>query len=274
MALIFMLLDHVAEFISGFSIWFHWIGRLSAPIFLFCCVWSFDYTRNKKMYLMRLYIASVIMSVIQSIYDIPNNFFRTLFSLCLVLYLFEIYKNKKEWIRYFIIYISWQFISTILTVFLINISSNLTESIFIYVFPTLCGNIFNLEGGFIFVVLGIIFYLFKNNTVKLAISFTVFDLFYFFVSTTSIIGVVLGKMGQVFGFNISDLIDYIMQNIVGLGQMDLGGSPIFENYQWMMIFSLFFILIYNGKEGKKHKWVFYIFYPAHILILCLMFGVN
>lgn len=35
-ALIFMFIDHIAEFIPGTPIWFHWIGRISAPIFFFC----------------------------------------------------------------------------------------------------------------------------------------------------------------------------------------------------------------------------------------------
>lgn len=39
------------------------------------------------------------------------------------------------------------------------------------------------------------------------------------------------------------------------------------NYQWMMIFSLPFILMYNGERGRKAKYFFYIFYPVHIWIL-------
>lgn len=39
------------------------------------------------------------------------------------------------------------------------------------------------------------------------------------------------------------------------------------NYQWMMVFSLPFILMYNGKRGKSLKYFFYIFYPLHIWTL-------
>jgi len=49
--------------------------------------------------------------------------------------------------------------------------------------------------------------------------------------------------------------------------MGVGGSFLFQNYQWMLIFALLFILFYNHKEGKKHKYFFYVFYPAHIVIL-------
>jgi hypothetical protein len=40
-----------------------------------------------------------------------------------------------------------------------------------------------------------------------------------------------------------------------------------NHYQWMMIFALPIMLLYNGKRGKGLKWFFYIFYPVHIVIL-------
>ena len=46
-ALICMVFDHVAEFIPGMPIWFRWIGRISAPIFVFCMVEGIKYTTNK-----------------------------------------------------------------------------------------------------------------------------------------------------------------------------------------------------------------------------------
>ncbi|GAA0085689.1 TraX family protein [Clostridium sp. CTA-7] len=45
------------------------------------------------------------------------------------------------------------------------------------------------------------------------------------------------------------------------------------DYQWMMIFSLPLILLYNGKLGLKNsftKWMFYVFYPAHLIIIQLI----
>lgn len=34
-----------------------------------------------------------------------------------------------------------------------------------------------------------------------------------------------------------------------------------------MVFVLPLILMYNGKEGRKYKWFYYLFYPMHIWIL-------
>jgi uncharacterized membrane protein len=45
-----MVLDHIAEFFLflGVPIWFHWIGRIAAPIFLFESSEGFVHTRNRK----------------------------------------------------------------------------------------------------------------------------------------------------------------------------------------------------------------------------------
>lgn len=46
------------------------------------------------------------------------------------------------------------------------------------------------------------------------------------------------------------------------------------DYQWMMIFATPFFFLYNGKRGsgsKLAKWFFYIFYPAHIWIIYIIY---
>ncbi|MCR5722201.1 MAG: conjugal transfer protein TraX, partial [Lachnospiraceae bacterium] len=39
-ALITMIIDHIGAFIPGAPIWLRYIGRISAPIFFFCCAHS------------------------------------------------------------------------------------------------------------------------------------------------------------------------------------------------------------------------------------------
>lgn len=46
------------------------------------------------------------------------------------------------------------------------------------------------------------------------------------------------------------------------------------DYQWMMIFATPFFFLYNGKRGlgsELAKWFFYIFYPAHIWIIYIIY---
>jgi hypothetical protein len=48
---------------------------------------------------------------------------------------------------------------------------------------------------------------------------------------------------------------------------------LYYDYQWMMVFSILLILMYNGRRGPKNnftKYLFYVFYPAHVWALYLI----
>lgn len=64
-ALVTMVMDHIHYFF-GFTgqipEWFSMVGRLGAPLFLFCLVEGFTHTHNRKRYFAKVYIISVIMS--------------------------------------------------------------------------------------------------------------------------------------------------------------------------------------------------------------------
>jgi len=45
---------------------------------------------------------------------------------------------------------------------------------------------------------------------------------------------------------------------------------IFEGISILAVLSMIFISLYNGKKGKDIKYFFYIFYPAHLLILFIV----
>jgi hypothetical protein len=52
-----------------------------------------------------------------------------------------------------------------------------------------------------------------------------------------------------------------------------GNISYISNITYAFLFSLiplFFINLYNGKQGIKCKWLFYIYYPIHISIICLL----
>ena len=44
---------------------FSWIGRLTAPLFLFCFVEGFIHTHDRKKYFLRIYLLSIVMGAIQ-----------------------------------------------------------------------------------------------------------------------------------------------------------------------------------------------------------------
>lgn len=50
-------------------------------------------------------------------------------------------------------------------------------------------------------------------------------------------------------------------------------AALLWDYQWMMVFAIVPILMYNGKLGKSNKiirWMFYWFYPVHLIVIVLL----
>jgi hypothetical protein len=50
-------------------------------------------------------------------------------------------------------------------------------------------------------------------------------------------------------------------------ELAMGGSI---SIQWIMIFAVIPIMLYNGEKGRGMKYFFYVFYPAHIYILYII----
>lgn len=268
LALGLMIMDHTAQFIPGMPIWMHWLGRLAAPIFIYCSVWSFTYTKDRKRYFLRLYIAGVVMAFIQWKLHIPNNFFRSLFSLAVILYLFECYQKNLDFTKKLALYLTWQAGTIGVCVILLS-HLYLPETFIAYVLTAVMGSIFNLEGGLIYVLLGVLFWLFRNQKNKLVVSFFIFDMVLFGLTTTSLVSLSLGWTR--FHFPILtvplEIWGYLLDTVIGLPSVELGGSMWWQNYEWMIIGALPFLLAYNKKKGKSMKWFFYIIYPVHIVAL-------
>ena len=112
-ALILMLIDHIGEFFPDSPIWFRWLGRLAAPLFFYALAVGFQHTRNRKKYLLRLYLANVgmvffnqIMCMLQRkpdyvAYQPKNqNIFTTLFCAGVLICIWENRKEKKKFFTY------------------------------------------------------------------------------------------------------------------------------------------------------------------------------
>ena len=95
LAVLCMTLDHIGEYIPGAPEWFRVIGRLAAPLFMFCLVWGFDYTRDRVRYVKRVYMASVLYGCLLlllsgSPFDLAgHNIFSTLFIILAFLMLVQ-----------------------------------------------------------------------------------------------------------------------------------------------------------------------------------------
>lgn len=244
LALVLMLLDHIAEFIPGMPIWLHWLGRISAPLFMFCMVWGYSYTHDRKRYLLRLYLFGVFMAVSNFIcnlvisepyYYIINNVFVTWFITGVIISLIECTKkDKKKGAKYWLIFIASQLAITMICA--LGQALLPFPNMAMTIGAILPSFLFN-EGSFLFTLLGVLLYFNRHTKKDVALSYGIFCIVYFLVCLLN-------------GFSYENL--------------------FLLNYQWMMIFSLPFMLLYNGKKGKGYKYLFYVFYPAHIILLYFM----
>ena len=98
--------------LSGLAIWFRWLGRLAAPLFFYALAVGFRHTRNRKKYLLRLYLANVgmvffnqIMCMLQRKLDYvayqPKN--HNIFTTCFVRECLSVYgkagKRRKSFLH-------------------------------------------------------------------------------------------------------------------------------------------------------------------------------
>lgn len=250
LALFFMTLDHIAYFVlpfNGVSLVFHWIGRLAAPLFIFMVAEGFYHTHSRKKYMFRLYSWSILMhlgnSLLNSILPHPegqiifNNIFTTMFLICIyclgIDWLVKGFKTHSFKFGFLgILVMILPFISTGMIFYLINTPVNVS---LLNVLMILIPSPFLVEGGIIFIGLGVGFYLLRSSKKAIALFYTLFCILYFFMTVNAA------------SLNVENL--------------------LVINYQWLMFFALPFLYLYNGEKGKSMKYFFYIYYPLHSYVL-------
>ncbi len=244
-AMILMVFDHIHAYLNyskNVPIQFKWVGRIVAPLFIFMTVEGYYHTRNKKKYMIRLYIAQLIMSIGNDLLDkffprpdsviIMSSMFKTLFLIVVYLSIVDFLRGafKDKSISRVLLGIGFLAIPILLG-FVITISiSNLPFS-FIRLFMLLIPIPLLVEGGIVFIAIGIVLYLFRDNKTKQVISFIIMCIVIMLLSG-----------------------DLSMQSL------------LYTNFQWMMIFAAPLMYLYNGEKGRGMKYLFYIFYPAHIYL--------
>jgi len=253
-AMILMVLDHIHYFF-GFTgkipVWFSMLGRLSAPIFLFCIIEGFTHTRNRKKYFMRIYLIAVGMGLIQLLIILlglirpdgfyPQNQMLATFSILLVILQGFDWCASKKWLKglaAIILPIGLPYIAIIIG----NIfnSSGVWSFIQIMHYTILPLHSWIMDGGTLFIVIGILMYLFRKN-----------------------------RKWQVFVFSISTIVLYAIVPFTYIP--DLTIKLLFTDYyEWMSVFAGILMLMYNGERGKGSKKLFYWFYPGHVYIFYIL----
>lgn len=297
LGVLFMTVDHIGKFIPNTPIWFRWIGRLAYPLFAFCCVQGVLHTRSRKKYLLRLYIWNIFMTILGTYLNvcyvseeyrqqpvITNNIFSTLFQLALFICVLDMVIHKIEHFKkYAFIYVIYQF-AMICCIFA---ACYLTEEWWMeYVVRNVFCNLFWNEGNWFHVLLGLAFYLpyleRKNNHKNISqrgyncrciILYLLYVVIFSVIDILDITTKIFWRIRLYLGGEIGDMIEFILQ-FFGVDPIELNTfTPVtikyifYENFQWMMILSAFFLFFYNGQRGKGKKYFFYFFYPLHIVLL-------
>lgn len=202
--LITMFLDHYQFMIGGSEI-FRIIGRVAFPIFAFTLSEGYVHTRNLKKYLLRIFCFAVGIQILFILFEyggIVNIFFTLFFGL--------------------------------VAIYILNLKKDLVKEPFMKVIKVILiagilyfAQVLQLDYGAYGILLIMIFNAFRNDKLKILMSFLALNMF------------------NIIFPNVFQIID----------------TQIFS------LISLIFIFMYNGEKGKSIRYFFYLFYPVHFFIL-------
>ncbi len=256
-ALISMLMDHIYYFFGYTNTipwWFGLVGRLAAPLFLFCLVEGFIHTKSRKKYLGKMLCISVPMGLLLffmrfgGFFVRPDGFYpqnAMMSSFVLLILCFQSF----EWIAsrklkkiaagcgILLALLTWPFLAVTLS------SINATCATVIGVLGYTILPMINISGDITLPVLltGILLYLtHKNRKIQIA-AMVILNFAWHFVLV------------------------YLQVRTFP----DFTFSQMFTTYcEWLgAIFAAPLLLCYNGKRGAGYGKFFYAFYPTHIYIL-------
>ena len=258
-ALVLMLLDHIHyffEFTGLVPVWFSMLGRLAAPLFLFCTVEGFAHTHDRKRYILRIWLLGAAMGTVEFFmmyagalrrgddFYPQNAIFLALFWLCLVWQGID-WLRQRRFVRGALaaaMPIVWPFcIVALLMLFPKIQDAPIGSAVLAWVITAplpLWTSI--TDGGWSFLAGGVVLYaLYGHKRLRL---------------------VVWAAM--------TFLCDFVLVFLQVRGLPDFAFSQMFTvNYEWLGVFAVVLMLLYNGKRGRGCKPLFYIFYPAHVYIL-------
>ena len=245
-ALVIMTIDHIYYFgcsLTDMPEIMTLIGRIAAPIFVFFVTEGFVHTHSRGRYLLRLYIGGVLMQIgnlfvnicfpMQNGVIVLNGIFTTM--AVIVIYLWWIENMRKAWREHrrgcAVLYALAMaaLLLSIVPVQMLLPVSPLAVQLATIFVPSPVW----CGGSRLIVLIGIGFYYCRNSKRAIAIFYTAF------------LCAVLA-----------------LQCLVA--------------FDWEVVRSVFFmwlalplILSYNGQRGRGMKYLFYVYYPAHVYILAI-----
>ena len=251
-ALALMLLDHIHYFFAftgAVPECFSMLGRVSAPLFLFCTVEGFAHTRDRKTYLLRLWALGAGMGVIQFLIGLGlgkradgfypmNGILRDLTVACLLWQGIDWLRQRRFGRALALIGgvgVLWPAVSLALMSVLPPVGQ---LPVYFLSWTVLPSWTFSTDGGIAFILGGVLLYALRERRLAQALVWAAWALF--------------TDLGSVL---------WLLQNGWGLGRL------LLTCYQWMEVFAVPLMLLYSGQRGAGHKKLFYWFYPVHVYVL-------
>lgn len=184
-AVILMFMDHIHQMFAaaGAPVWLTMAGRPVFPLFLFAAAESFHYTHSRKKYLQRLLFASWGMTLLTLLLQravpnenvvLMNNAFSTFFMAGLYMLFWDWFiegVHKKE-TKLVIKSVLCCFIPVLCAlpqflIIMLSMSGRVSFSAirYISVATLFIPNILTVEGGYALVLLGVLFYIFREKRI-------------------------------------------------------------------------------------------------------------
>ena len=227
-----MLIDHIGDSIIDFSV-LNLIGRIAFPIFAFQSVQGYMHTKNFQKYMFRLIVFAIIS-------QIPFNLFLSTFT-------------KSTYLNIF-----FTFALSLYALFLYDKCKNKIIGFLVIIIASIIGELIKVDYGAFGILLIFNFYFFECEFNKL---FNTSDLKLFNKNISC----------KKFLMTITTILLCFVKYIPNIIETPLFITHYLKNWLFTSL-SLVFILLYNNKQGPKLKYLFYVFYPLHLLILYLIYN--
>ena len=250
-ALALMVLDHIHYFFSftgAVPEWFSMLGRVSAPLFLFCTAEGFAHTHDRRTYLLRLWAMGAGMGLIQFVVGVGlgrradgfypmNGILRDLTVACLLWQGIDWLRQRRLGRALALVGgvgVLWPAVSLALVAALPPAGQ---LPLYFLSWTVLPNWAFSTDGGVWFILGGVLLYALRGRRKIQVLAWAAWA---FWID-----------MGSV---------SYLLRMGGGISL----GQAMLLSYQWMEVFAAPLMLLYNGQRGAGHKQLFYWFYPAHV----------
>ena len=250
-ALALMVLDHIHYFFSftgAVPEWFSMLGRVSAPLFLFCTAEGFAHTHDRRTYLLRLWAMGAGMGLVQFVVGVGlgrradgfypmNGILRDLTVACLLWQGIDWLRQRRLGRALALVGgvgVLWPAVSLALVAALPPAGQ---LPLYFLSWTVLPNWAFSTDGGVWFILGGVLLYALRGRRKIQILAWTAWA---FWID-----------MGSV---------SYLLRMGGGISL----GQAMLLSYQWMEVFAAPLMLLYNGQRGAGYKQLFYWFYPAHV----------